>query len=124
MSTLHHTRITSARAALRRFVEIKSLGRCKLTEPDYESDLSDLICDLCHLANHKGFSPSTILRRAESQYEFEHDERQEAARKHGRHVKGSNGHWLDAVHDQAEHDKHLPDTEESDREFPDALAKP
>ena len=109
MSTLHHARITSARAALRRFVEIKSLGRCKLTEPDYESELSDLICDLCHLANHKGFSPSTILRRAESQYELEHDERQESARKHGRSIKGSNLHWLDSVREQYEADKRLPD---------------
>ena len=78
MSTLHQSRIVSARGALRKFIDIKNLGSCKLTETDYESDLSDLICDLCHLANHKGFSPSTILRRAESQYELEHDERQEA----------------------------------------------
>ena len=57
----------------------------------------------------KGFSPSTIVRRAESQYELEHDERQEAARKHGRNVKGSNGHWLDSVREQYEADKRLPD---------------
>ena len=43
----------------------------KKAEEDVEDNLSDLIADLCHLAEANGLSPLELMARAWDHYEYE-----------------------------------------------------
>lgn len=80
---LHAERLKSARVALHAFHELPG------HRPDgAESDLTDLVTNLLHLANWYGVDPYQLTQKAFTHFAVEHTEREEAARTHGRSVKG------------------------------------